>query len=292
MFPVAWAVNLRVNESWRIRFDPCTILHINGGPAEIPVKAGAYAVLVAVAFSLILLNALYGHHVYGSPYGQALAKYSVYVHLQPGWSSAPANILYDVTVSWNGSPPEGDAYNSNHLVTQRGREAVVLQHGFSDCSHGWSPPLYRYGADMLRSHIRHAQGLQLNTDPYVPHLPDIHGDIRPDGVHESLMRDGYAQFIPVCGDGPSFMYSVSVNDQDAPFDVYFVPSAGALDEFLRGGAFPPHDSCGASNRISHTGSCGGAGHDSGLLIILPDTLDQSLTRVSVSIQQSTSSPGA
>ena len=252
-----------------------------------PVKAGTYAVLVAVAFSLILLNALYGHHVYGSPYGQALAKYSVYVHLQPGWSSAPANILYDVTVSWNGSPPEGDTYNSNRLVTQRGREAVVLQHGFSDCSHGWSPPLYRYGADVLRSHIRHVQGLQLNTDPYVPHLPDIPGD-----APKSPMRDGYAQFIPVCGDGPSFTYSVSVNDQNAPFDVYFVPSAGATDEFLRGDAFPPHGSCGASNRISHTGSCGGADRDSGLLIILPDALDQSLTRVSVSIQQATSSPDA
>ena len=256
------------------------------------VKAGTYAVLVAVAFSLILLNALYGHHVYGSPYGQALAKYSVYVHLQPGWDSAPANILYDVTVSWNGSPEEGDAYNSNHLVTQRGREAVVLQHGFSDCSHGWSPPLYRYGADVLRSHIRHAQGLQLNTDPYVPRLPDIPNGAHSDAVQASLVREGYAQFIPVCGEGPSFLYSVSVNDPDAAFDVHFVPSIGALDEFLRGGEFSSYDSCGASNRISHTGSCGGTGPDSGLLIILPDTLDQSLTRVSVNIQQATSNPDA
>ena len=255
------------------------------------MKVRVYAVLVAVAFSLILLNALYGHHVYGSPYGQTLSKYSVYVHLQPGWSSAPANILYDVTVSWNGSPPEGDAYNSNRLVSQQGRDAVVLQHGFSDCSHGWSPPLYRYGADVLRSHIRHVQGLQLNTDPYVPHLPDIPGGTDSDAA-KSLIRDGYAQFIPVCGDGPSFMYSVSVNDPSAAFDVHFVHSAEALDEFLRGGAFPPHDSCGASNRVSHTGSCSGAGPDSGLLIIIPDTLSQSLTRLSVSIQQTTSIPGA
>ena len=260
------------------------------------VNIRIWAVLVAAAFCVILLNALYGHHVYGSPYGQALTKYSVYVHLQPGWDSAPANILYDVTISWNGSPAEGESYNSNYILDQRGREAVVLQHGFSDCSRGWSPPLYRYGADVLRSYIHHAQGLQLNLDPYAPILPDVPNVSYPDDTQASLVRDGFVQFVPVCGDGDtaSFQYAVSVNDPDAAFDVHFVPSDMALDDYLRGGEFPEYasGSCGAANRISYTGFCDSVGPDSGLLIILPDILDQSLTRVSVSIRQVTSSPGA
>lgn len=278
------------------RLSPCTTGNITDHYKITHVDARIWAALVAAAFCMILLNALYGHHVYGSPYGQALTKYSVYVHLQPGWDSAPANILYDVAISWDGSPEEGESYNSNHVLAQRGREAVVLQHGFSDCSQGWSPPLYRYGADVLRSHIRHAQGLQLNLDPYTPQLPDVPNVSYSDDTQASLVRDGYVQFVPVCGGSypASFQYAVSVNDPDAAFDVHFVPSRLALDDYLRGGDFPEYasGSCGAANRISYTGFCDNVGPDSGLLIVLPDILDLSLTKVSVGIRQLTSSPGA
>ena len=260
------------------------------------VDTRIYAVLIAMAFGGILLNALYGHHLYGSPYGQVLTKYTSYVHLQPGWGSAPANILYDVTISWNGSPQEGDAYNSNHVTSQRGLDVVVLQHGFSDCSHGWSPPLYRYGADMLRSHILYLQGAQLDPDPYVPAMSDAPNESYPDSVQASLVRDGYVHFVPACSDdaASSFQYSVSVNDPDLAFDVHFVPSISAVDDYLQGGAFPEYtaESCSATNHLSYTGFCGGVGPGSGLLVILPDDMDQSLTRVSVAMRQVTSIPDA
>lgn len=257
------------------------------------MNAKVYLVLIAAAFGGILLNALYGHLLYGSPYGQALTKYTAYVHLQPGWDSAPANILYDVTISWDGAVEEGDAYNSNHVLTQRGREAVVLQHGFSDCGRGWSPPLYRYGADLLRSHILYAQGLQMDTEPYVPEMPDVPNGAYEDAVQAELVRDGYVHFVPVCdgGGASSFRYAVWINDPDLAFDVHFVPSPLALDEYLRGGQFPAYEGCGATNRLSYTGFCGNVGSGSGLLIILPDRLDQSLTRVSVAVLQVTSSLG-
>lgn len=258
------------------------------------MKTRTYAVLVTVAFCAILLNALYGHNLYGSPYDQALAKYSIYVHLQPGWDSAPANILYDVTVSWDGSPKEGDSYNSNQILTQGGREVVVLQHGFSDCSHGWSPPLYRYGADVLRSYIDYVGGRQLNLDPYTPHLPDIPNTTYSDQLQASLIPHGYAHFIPVCnnGDAASFQYSISINDPDVAFDAYFVPSSQVFDDFLRGDDLVWYANCFVTHHISHTGFCNDVGPDSGLLVILPDMLEQSLTRVSVSILQTTSSLGA
>lgn len=260
------------------------------------MNARVYVVLVALAFCGIILNALYGHLLYGSPYGQTLTKYTSYVHLQPGWESAPANILFDVTISWDGYSREGDDYNSNRIEYQQGREVVVLQHGFSDCSHSWSPPLYRYGADMLRSHILYMQGLQLDTEPYVPRVPDIHNESYPDSVQTELVRNGYAHFIPVCSDvyPASFQYAIWVNDPDLAFDAYFVPSSQSVYDYLQGGPFSVYSGelCGVANHVSYTGTCRDMGPGSGLLIILPDRLDMSLTRVSVAVLQVTSSPGA
>lgn len=245
--------------------------------------------MVIAAFCIILLNALYGHHLYGSPYGQSLNKYSVYVHLQPGWHSAPANILFDVTVSWNGEPtPDAIPYNNNTVSHIRGKEVVVLQHGFSDCNSSWSPPLYRYGADMLRSLMYNVQGLQLNLDPYVPHLPDKPNTTYTDSEQASLIYHGYAQFIPVCTQDlvSSFTYAVSVNDPNIGIDVHFVPSAQeATDYFLDDNAFEAYD-CSILNRHSHTRYCPDVESGAGLLIILPDRLQQSLTRVVVSLQES------
>ena len=262
------------------------------------VQGRAYMMLAAIAFIIILLNALYGHHIYGSMHEQALNKYSIYVHLQPGWLSHPANIIYDVTLSWNGTVQEDPAvYNTNRVDTVQGRQVVLLYHGFSDCNSSWSPPLYRYAADLARSAIRNIQGLQLNSDPYMPLLPDTPNEAYPDSRQAALVRSGYPQFIPICttqGDS-SFVYTVSVSDPEVAFDVHFVPSSQeSLDYFLDDGSFDEyhHDTCGALNRLSYTGSCAGVGPDSGLLIILPDQLRQSLTRVSVSIHETTSIPDA
>lgn len=262
------------------------------------MRGRTYGMLAAVAIGVILVNTLYGHHVYGFLHDQSLSKYSVYVHLQPGWKSSPANILYDVTVSWDDSVREdASPYNINRVDSQQGRQVVLLYHGFSDCGSSWSPPLYRYAADLTRSTIRNIQGAQLNSDPYAPVLPDEPNTAYPESEQADLVRSGYAQFVPVCTEQEesSFRYAVSVNDPEVAFDVYFVPSAReAADYFKDDGSFEAYgpETCGASNRHSYSGYCGGVGPESGLLIILPDRLEQSLTRVHVSLQEVTSSPGA
>lgn len=244
--------------------------------------------IVVVALGAIFLNALYGHYLYGTLHDQSLNKYSVYVHLQPGWSSAPANILYDVTISWNGeATPDAIHYNTNTVSDTQNKQVVLLRHGFSDCDSAWSPPLYRYGVDQLRSVIQNAQNLQLNLDPYVPQLPDIPNTSYSKAEQASLVRQGYAQFIPVCisSEISSFVYTVSVNDPDIGFDVHFVPSLQeAEDYFDVDASFEEYD-CAALNRHSYTGYCSGVGTESGLLIILPDRLQQSLTQVTVSLQE-------
>lgn len=262
------------------------------------MRGRAYCMLAAVAVGIILVNILYGHHVYLFLNDQSLSKYSVYVHLQPGWESSTANILYDVTISWDGPEWEDSApYNTNTVDSQQGRQVVLLHHGFSDCESSWSPPLYRYAADLVRSAIHKIRGVQLNSDPYAPVLPDEPNTAYTDSEQAELTRSGYTQFIPVCTEQEtsSFRYAVSVNDPEVAFDVYFVPSIQeAADYFGNDGSFEAYDSetCGALNRHSYSGYCGNVGPESGLLIILPDLLKQSITKVSVSLQEVTSSPGA
>lgn len=250
------------------------------------MKAIIYVILVLVAFTAILLNALYGHYIYGSPHEQALSKYAIYVHLDAQRQSTSANILYDVTVSWDGTPLQNDTtqYNRNSVQDIGGRQVVSLQHGFSDCQIGWSPPLYRYGVDLLRSTINYIQGTQLNQEPYTPIFVDV------EGTAQGIESEDHVQFIPICtnAESTSFRYSIST---DTLFDVYFVPSERHLNNYLeRNGTFDAYSGCHALNRHSHTGLCNNVGPNSGLLIVLAENPEHTLTRVSVNLHEITSSP--
>lgn len=252
------------------------------------MKAITYVILVGIAFTAILSNALYGHYIYGSPHDQALSKYAIYIHLDAQGPNTSANILYDVTISWDGTPIQNDTtqYNSNSVQDIGGRQVVSLQHGFSDCQIGWSPPLYRYGVDWLRSTINYIQGTQLNQEPYTPIFADIQG------AAQSMESKSHVQFIPICtnAESTSFRYSVST---DTSFDVYFVPSERYLDRYMeRDGTFDAYSGCHALNRQSHTGLCDNVGPNSGIIIALSENPKHVLTRVSVSLHEITSSPDA
>ena len=251
-----------------------------------------YAVVPAAALALLLVNAFYGHLVFGPPYEQDIAKYSVYVHLGDEWKSRPGNILFDVTNVWSGPGAQPGPHaveasqvtNSNRLLFQQQKSLVELRHEFSDCGDSWRPIPYRYAADTLRAGIELAQGSVLGWDPYVLQFPDVPG--RADG---SDAGQGYAQFIPACTASPvtSYAYAVSVNDPGAWIDVYFVPSQSELDRYAEGESFDfyDRDGCHAQNRLSFSGKCDGVAAGSGLLIVVPDDLDLSLTRVRVSMHE-------
>ena len=180
-----------------------------------------HAVIPAVAFVLVLSNALFGHLLFGSPYGQDINKYSVYVHLGEDWDSYPGNILYDVTNVWSNPDPDSDArsfsidpsdissltdYNPNRLEYQHEKSYVELRHEFSNCGTNWKPILYRYAIDSLRTRIEMAQGYELNADPYVSEFPDVPNAQYGSDMQRDLARTGYAQFIPICTSEDSTSY--------------------------------------------------------------------------------------
>ena len=259
------------------------------------MRKALYAIIPTVAFALILTNAFFGHLLFDSPYEQDINKYSVYVHLQPEWNSHPGNILFEVTNVWSNPDSEKNtystdpsdisslaSYNSNQLQFQHEKPYVELKHEVSNCESSWKPMLYRYAIDIVRNRVELAQGTQLSDDPYVSIVPDILSE-------KQAATASYAQFIPVCTarEGTSYEYSVSINDPSSWFDVYFVDSPDHLQNYLDSGSFEHYTQpgCSAQGHRSFSGMCSDVGGESGLLIIIPDNLGQSLTKVRVSLHE-------
>lgn len=259
-----------------------------------------YFIFPTAAFLLILVNMLYGHMVFSSPYEQDINKYSVYVHLQEEWNSYPGNIFYDVTTVWSNPNPESSKsvfydpsesfdYNSNQLQYQNQKPFVRLTHEFSNCESSWKPPLYRYAIDAVRSNMEFIQGTQIGNDPYVFKFSDVANENYDLEKQKELVQTGYAEFIPICTsrDNTSYEYAISINDKNVGFDVFFVPSAKELENLLNENSFEYYeqDGCFALNRQSFTGICTNVGANSGLLVVIPDDLSLSLTKIRISLHE-------
>ena len=149
--------------------------------------------------------------------------------------------------------------------------------------------MYRYAIDNLRSKIESIQGTQLNDDPYVsifPNIPNTKYDIEK---QREFVKQGYVQFIPICTahESTSYEYAVSLNDANIAFDVYFVSSKDEIMNYLNSDSFRfyAQEGCSAQNYHSFSGICENVGKDSGLLIVLPDSFELSLTKVKISLHE-------
>jgi hypothetical protein len=103
--------------------------------------------------------------------------------------------------------------------------------------------------------------------------------------HESQIKQGYSQFIPICTekDITSFDYSVRINDDSVGFDVYFIQSIKEQDNYDQNKKFQYYETgkCFGKNYASFSGTCYDVGKDSGLLIVIPDNLSLPLTKLDV-----------
>jgi hypothetical protein len=254
-----------------------------------------FLILPILAFVIVLLNGLFGHSLFTTPYDQDINKYSIYVHFQEEWNSFPSNVLFEVTNVWSNSNPnhqiystdfsnvsDFDNYNSNNLQYQDNRGYVELKHQFSDCNTSWKPMLYRYAVDVVRNQIELLQGNELNNDPYVP----VFSNIKSKNLDTPKF---YAQFIPICTDKDvtSYEYSISIDDKNSWFNVYFVNSKKQFENYIGSEKFDfyTHDDCFGKNYNSFSGICENIEQESGLLIIIPDNLDRSLTKIKVNLHE-------
>jgi hypothetical protein len=224
---------------------------------------------------------------------QAINKQSVYVHLQQEWKSYPRNIVYDITNVWSQSEAKQLSSQARLEMTRQtnvdelryvhGKSYILVQHDNTDCHDVWEPHYARFGADVIRHQIEYVTGMQTNPDPNINMYSPIKSR-QDQQEHESQIKSGYSQFIPICTEKEttSFDYAVRINDNTVGFDVYFVPSILEQQNYDSGDpGFTYHDGCLGKNYASFSGTCSNVGKGSGLLIIVPDNLSVPLTKFDV-----------
>lgn len=179
-------------------------------------------------------------------------------------------------------------YNSNQLQYQKQKSFVELKHEFSNCEFSWKPHLYRYAFDSVSNSIELIQETQLNNDLYVSIYLNIPNEKYNSEKQKEIIKQGYAQFIPICTSKDlTYEFAVSINDKNTTFDVYFIPSEIELRDYLedRFFIFYTKEGCFATNHNSFSGICNNVGKNSGLLVVIPDNLKLSLTKVKISLHE-------
>ena len=172
------------------------------------MKTTYYAIIPIVAFSIIFVNAFFGHLIFASETQEVIHKYSVYVHLLSEWHSDSKNVIFDVTNSWYKLDKDSSAnhvfhaeskkHNTNQLQEINGKSYVELKHEFSDCQEEWQPMLYRKAVDTVRHEIEYVQGKQLSTNPDISVYPNIENKNYDNSEQQLKIKNGYVQFFPIC----------------------------------------------------------------------------------------------
>jgi len=257
-----------------------------------------YMILPVIAFSIIFVNAFFGHLIFASESNQVVNKYTVYVHLLSEWDSDSKNIIFDVTNSWYKSNKENNVnhifnaefkeYNTNQLQKINDKSYVELKHEFSNCQEEWQPMLYRKAVDTIRHEIEYVQGQQLSSDPSVSIYPNIENKNYDNSEQQSKIKNGYAQFFPICTSKEitSYDYSIKTDNKDLGFDVYFVSSSIQRENFGNSEFNSYTESgCYGQNKQSYSGTCKNIQKDSGLLVIFPDELKPWITKVTINLYE-------
>ncbi len=222
-----------------------------------------------------------------------LNEYSNYVHLQPEWQSYPKNLIVDVSTSWQRQVVPGEKQEpeiSKHGAKQRqntlqhinGKPVVMVQYDYRDCQSQWFHYV-KTGLDFFVDGVKLLLG----------HNTTILNTTYPDQLQKVKVRDGFAQFVPICTskDVTSYDYVILINDDTVGFDAYFVNSQRHQHNyFASGGQWFEHytaDGCFAHNLQKFSGRCNGIGSNGGLLIVVPDELSRPVTKITVKLTEIT-----
>ena len=202
-------------------------------------------------------------------------------------------------------------HNNNQLRYIQNKSFVELKHRFDqDCSSNWQPILYRYAIDSLRNQLDVMAGNAIPGDhPYMILYP-----AKPAAPHQLVNNNDnarYVQFIPICsskGGGPdsattntstSYQYSIKTNNPDITFDAFFVKNASVYHDLANGDLgrvdfvsditnnpqYYTNEGCFVFSHTSFNDTCTNISEDAGLLIVIPDNLNLSLTKITVNLRE-------
>jgi len=241
------------------------------------------------------------------PSAFALTEYRIYIADLPEWADYASNVMYDATKFWEENNSNLKFYEvddpafsdfSVQWVKEFGTENVgyafgsqFIEVGLGDslCGDKWQPYSANYVAGIMEHEMGHVLGLEHSDDPndimYPTALNFEYGIMEQD---VSFTED-YAWFIPVCTSKQvtTFNYEVDTGELTYGFDIYFVPSSKALDQYAGGKAFDYYagNGCKGENYLQFGGTCESVSSESGLLVIAPSKLTNSLTTVAIKLQE-------
>ena len=148
--------------------------------------------------------------------------------------------------------------------------------------------LYRRASDAIHHGVERVLGSQLSANPDISVYPNIDNANYDNPAQQSKIKNGYAQFFPACTsrDYTSYDYSIRTDNRDVGFDVYFVPSPVQVEAFSSEDfEYYLEPGCHGQNKQSYSGTCSNIQKNGGLLVILPDELRQSTTKVTVNMYE-------
>ncbi|MFB5608439.1 MAG: hypothetical protein ACE5RI_05010 [Candidatus Nitrosomaritimum yanchengensis] len=214
--------------------------------------------------------------------------YSNYVHFQPEWNSYPRNLIVDVSTSWErefvlGEEDQSEIKKSGAKIKQNtlqyvnGKPVVSVQFDYRDCETQW----IHYARTSLFLIGNQLEKFEPKSIPNISYS---------DEEQKQKLANGFATFVPICTskESTNYEYTVSINDKNIGFDVYFVPSyIHQWSYFLYPQYFDYYsqEGCFAQNFQKYSGFCNQVAKNSGLLVLIPDELSRPMTKISVELTE-------
>ena len=217
-----------------------------------------------------------------------LNEYANYVHFQPEWKSYPSNLIVDVSTTWERQintesvqkadiSKHGAKQKQNVLQYVNSKPVVAVQYDYIDCQSQW----FHYaktGLDFIGKHLDKFEDRK--STPNISYS---------DRLQKEKLREGFAQFVPICTskESTSYEYTISINDKDIGFDAYFVPSFSEQENYFLSPENFNHykkEGCSVMNHQRFSGTCD-VEKDAGLLIVIPDEMTRPMTKISVTLTE-------
>lgn len=172
---------------------------------------------------------------------------------------------------------------------------VEIGLGDSFCSGYWLPYNPSHVTSIATHEIGHILGFEHTNDPNDIMYPEVLDRQYLNEPYELSTTAGYIHFLPVCSiyDVTSYNFEISIDDPNG-LDVYFVPSVAEYENYGIKPSFNYYSDkdCWAKNVKKFSGTCTGVSNQGGLLVSLPENLNQDLVTVSVLFEETLSSGGS